>query len=121
MTHGVFSQVGSLIVFAVISFFLANPFHQWMPNEVHMALLASAVAAFGAFAIFVLRESTGDERENEHRSFAGRVAFLAGSAALLLGIVIQSLAHTLDPWLLVALLVMLVGKTVAHFYSSLYR
>src|SRR3989344_88728 len=108
------AEMGSLAAFALIAFFLVNPFHVWMPSEAHMALLAAAVATFGAFAVFVLREHAGDEREDRHRSFAGRVAFLSGSAVLLLGIVLQSIAHTLDPWLVTALLVMLLGKTLAH-------
>lgn len=111
----------SAALFIVLAFFLVNPMEVWMPSSAHMAVLAAAVAAFGIFAVFVLRETTGDERENEHRSFAGRVAFLAGAGTLLLGVVLQTFAHTLDPWLVAALAVMVVAKVVAHVYSEKYR
>jgi uncharacterized membrane protein YgdD (TMEM256/DUF423 family) len=92
-----------------------------MPNMAHMAMLAAAIVAFGAFAAFVLREGIGDERENVHRMFAGRVAFLAGSGILLFAIIFQSLKESLDPWLVVGLLVMILAKVGARLYSSRYR
>ena len=97
---------------------LANPMHLWMPDMAHMAMLGGAVVIFGIFAAFVLRESAADEREGTHRMFAGRAAFLAGTASLLLGIVYESYYDTLDTWLVAVLVIMVVTKIAARLYSD---
>ncbi|RJR14007.1 hypothetical protein C4585_00855 [Candidatus Parcubacteria bacterium] len=111
-------SAGLLVVAAVC---LANPFNIWMPDMTHMALLAGAVALFGVFSVFVLMEQPGDEREDQHRHSAGRAAFLVGGAILIIGIIVQTFAHALDPWLVWALLGMVVAKSVARLYSTYYQ
>ena len=73
---------------------------------------------FGLFASFVLKERAGDEREGQHRTLAGRNAFLAGSFIILLGIAFQSYIHTVDPWLVGALVVMIVVKIGTRQWSD---
>jgi hypothetical protein len=107
----------SLVATAVL---LLNPFHFWMPDMVVMGMLAFAIALFGALAVFVLREKPIDERDEAHRSLAGRYAFLSGSGVLVLGIVVQGYAHAVDPWLVVALMVMAVTKIAARSWSDIH-
>ncbi|PIR83980.1 hypothetical protein COU18_01060 [Candidatus Kaiserbacteria bacterium CG10_big_fil_rev_8_21_14_0_10_51_14] len=116
-----YPEIVSAIVLTVVAVLLVNPFHLWMPNMAHMAILAAVVVAFGVFAVFVLRERVGDEREDVHRMFAGRVAYLSGALVLIVAIVVESIAGSLDPWLVVALLAMVIGKVGAHIYSARYR
>ena len=111
-------SAGVLLLSAVL---LVNPLQLWMPTMLHMIMLAVVVAAFGVLAVFVVFERVVDERDDAHRSFAGRDAFLVGSAILLMGIVVQTFAHTLDPWLVVALLGMVVAKIGARMWSSSNR
>lgn len=89
-----------------IAILLLNPFHFWMPDMMVMAMLAVALVLFGIFASFILREDKVDERDNVHRTLAGRNAFLAGSSILMIGIVIQGYSHAVDPWLVIALIVL---------------
>jgi hypothetical protein len=105
----------SLIAIAIL---LLNPFHFWMPDMMVMGMLAITLGLFGIFATFILREGVVDEREGQHRTLAGRNAFLAGSGVLTLGIVIQGYAHTVDPWLVVALIVMIVVKIGTRIWSD---
>ena len=79
-------EIFSALVFCAIAVLLLNPMDFWMPSMAHMTVLAVGAAAFGAFAIFVLRERAEDERDEVHRALAGRAAFLAGSGVLILGI-----------------------------------
>jgi hypothetical protein len=95
---------------------ILNPMHFWMPTMMHMAVLAAVVIAFGVFATYVLREASGDERENTHRMLASRAAYLTGGAVLLVAIIMQSLAESLDPWLVAALLAMILAKIIARVY-----
>ena len=83
-----------------------------------MGILAILLVLFGIFASFILKEKAFDERDDVNRSLAGRNAFLAGSAILMLGIVIQGYSHKIDPWLVVALIVMIVIKIVTRFWSD---
>ncbi len=111
-------EIISGILLVIFGFLLTDPVGSYMPSGVAMTGLALAVLAFGTFVSFVLRERPRDEREEIHRGFAGRVGFLAGAGILMLGIVLQSLAHTLDPWLVYALIAMVVGKIVALLWSG---
>jgi hypothetical protein len=52
---------------------------------------------------------------------AGRIAFLAGSAILLLGIVVQTYFHALDPWLVAALAAMVIAKMVGNAYARMKK
>ncbi len=101
-----------------IAVLLLNPFHFWMPDMMVIGMLAGALVLFGVFASFILREDSRDERDNYHRTLAGRNAFLAGSAVLIMGIVVEGYAHAVDPWLVVALIVMVVVKIVTRIWTD---
>lgn len=101
-----------------IAVLLLNPFHFWMPDMMVIGMLAGALVLFGVFASFILREDSHDERDDYHRTLAGRNAFLAGSAVLIMGIVVQGYSHAVDPWLVVALTVMVVVKIATRIWSD---
>jgi len=105
----------TLIVLAVL---LLNPFHFWMPDMMVMGMLVALLVIFGIFASFILKEKVFDERDDVNRSLAGRNAFLAGSAILMLGIVIQGYSHKVDSWLVVALIVMIIVKITTRLWSD---
>ncbi|OGI92485.1 hypothetical protein A2933_01080 [Candidatus Nomurabacteria bacterium RIFCSPLOWO2_01_FULL_46_18] len=105
----------TLVVLAVL---LLNPFNFWMPDMMVMGMLAILLVLFGIFASFILKEKVFDERDNVNRSLAGRNAFLAGSAILMLGIVIQGYSHRVDSWLVIALVVMIIVKISTRFWSD---
>ena len=97
---------------------LLNPFHFWMPDMMVTGILIMILLAFSIFAAFVLNEKAGDEREGIHRLIAGRSAFLIGSAILMLGIVVQAPSHTVDVWIVLALVAMIIVKIVSRNYSD---
>ena len=102
----------------VIAILLLNPFHFWMPDMMVMGMLAIALVLFGIFASFILREKTSDERDAFHRTLAGRNAFLAGSGVLMLGIIVQGYTHSVDPYLVIALIVMIEVKIGTRIWSD---
>lgn len=106
------------VALIAIAILLLNPFHFWMPDMMVMCMLAIALGLFGTFASFILRENVVDERDGVHRTLAGRNAFLAGSGVLTLGIVVQGYGHAVDPWLVVALIVMVVVKMATRVWSD---
>ncbi len=101
-----------------LTIFLLNPWHFWMPDMMMIGGLISLFLAFAIFSGFVLREKVYDERDRMHQALAGRFAFLAGTAVLLLGIMSQGLDHAVDPWLVGALAAMLIAKIVTRWWSD---
>jgi hypothetical protein len=106
------------LILIVIAVLLLNPFSFWMPDILVLCMLAIALALFGIFASFILREKSIDEREELHKSLAGRNAFLVGSGILMLGIVFQGYNHTVDPWLVIALIAMIIAKFLTRIWSD---
>jgi hypothetical protein len=95
---------------------LLEPFG-FMPPMAAMTVLALVVAAFAAFSIFLWREKGADEREEAHIHKADRIGFISGALVLVAAIVAESLAHMLSPWLVAALMAMLVAKAFALVYE----
>lgn len=102
----------------VLLFIIFNPWNLFMPGYAVMSLLIGAIVLYIFFATFLWREHHGDEREQFHRLFADRIAYLAGSALLLIGIIVGELQHALDPWLIYALALMVVAKIAALLYGK---
>jgi hypothetical protein len=117
--NSIFEIVIALILIAIVVLIL-NPFNFWMPTMVHTMMLIIVFIVFGLFAAFILREKVQDERESAHRMNAGRLAFLSGSAILVIGIIFQDVKGTVDGWLIAALVVMVLTKIIARLYSD-YR
>lgn len=117
MKNNIIEVLVTLLLIA-IAVLLLNPFHFWMPDMLVMCMLAFALALFGVFASFIIREKMADERDNVHRALAGRNAFLAGSALLMLGIVIQGYTHAVDAWLVITLVAMILVKLATRIWSD---
>jgi len=106
------------ICIIVIAVLLLNPFEFWMPNLLVMCMLATILGLFGLFAGLILREGSKDERDDIHKGLAGRNAFLVGSVILVLGIVVQGYDHKVDPWIVLALISMIVAKVVTRIWTD---
>ena len=101
---------------------VANPFDFWMPDMFAMAITLCLLIVFALFAAIMWRETPKDEREGFHIMFAGRIAYLAGAATVLLGIIYQSfVSHVIDPWLVLTLGVMVVAKAGGLMYGRRHR
>ncbi len=106
------------LVLVVLTVLLLNPLHFWMPNMMHMMMLALTLVVFAFFAVFILREKVLDERDAAHRMLSGRVAFITGSTLLTIGIVVQSLQDAVDVWLVIVLVTMVLSKLITRVYSD---
>lgn len=107
------------VLFLVVLVFCANPNGTlWMPSMGEELLVAVLAVVFAVYAVFFLREKSADEREDMHRLFAGRVAFLVGSGVLTCGVAYQSYHHALDPWLALALGGMILSKVLARIWQE---
>ncbi len=108
----------SLALIALLVLFL-NPFGFWMPNALLIMMIVGLIVVFALFAGFIWRENTKDEREVLHRFMAGRIAYLVGVGGLIIGIIVQSLWHDLDPWLVYILGTMIFAKIIGRMYGKI--
>jgi putative flippase GtrA len=89
-----------------------------MPPTVVMLAVVALILVFGLFSIYVWKERKGDERETYLKILSGHFAFLTGSFILVLAIAYQELNHILDPWLVYALIGMIIAKIISQYLSN---
>jgi len=90
----------------------------WMLDMRTILILAGAVVVFGVFAVFVWKESGGDEREAFIRAYAARWAFLVTGAVLLIGIMSETLTNYMpSPWLGLAFMALIASKIIGQAYG----
>ena len=103
----------------VITFFLlalADFIPFWMPMMGEMVALVLVTVLLLIWAGLIVSESASDEREVNIKSQSGRVAYVAGLLVLLVALITEGLAHSIDPWIPVVLAVMVSTKLLARLY-----
>jgi uncharacterized membrane protein YgdD (TMEM256/DUF423 family) len=119
MKNNIFAKETTIAITLIILLILfLNPFDLLMPPPFLSMLILFLIAVFGIFAAVIWKEHARDEREHFHRMLAGRYAYLAGSSILVIGIILQSLQHHVDPWLIFALVGMILVKLFGLSYSQ---
>ena len=118
MKNNFVKEVTIALILIVLTILLLNPFHFWMPEMMVMVMLVLTFVVFALYAIFIMQEKAQDEREIAHRMLSGRVAFLTGSTLLTVGILVQALSHSVDAWLVITLVAMVLSKIVARIYGD---
>jgi hypothetical protein len=106
--------LGTVVVFFLLVLADLVPF--WMPMMGEMVTLAVVTVALVLFLAFVITEAAIDEREVILAMRSGQVAYVAGILALLCALVMQVMAHAVDPFVPVALAVMVGSKVAARWY-----
>lgn len=106
------------VILIILLILLLNPFNFWMPTAMHMMMIVGLAVFIIIFAGYVWKEKSHDERESLHRNIAARYGYLAGIGILSVGVIIQSMQHTLDIWLIVSLTVMILAKIIGVIYSN---
>jgi len=109
-------QITVALVLAFFLMALADFIPFWMPMMGEMVALAIVVVLLLIWVGFVMQEDAQDEREVLLKMKAGRVAYLSGLGVMIVGLVLQSLGNHVDPWLAVALAIMVLSKLFARLY-----
>jgi len=99
-------------------FVFANPMAFTMPSQMHAIMEPSLIFLFVIFTAVIWKERRGDEREALHKYIAARFAYFAGVSVLILAILLQSLHHSLDSWLVITVAVMLLAKIFGLIYGN---
>ena len=109
------------LALVVLLVFLINPFDAWMADMTLMVCLTVVAVLVVVFAAFVLREDASDEREIQHRMYAGRAAYLSGIGILTIALLFQGLRHNIDAWIAIALGGMVLAKLGARWYTDRFK
>lgn len=108
--------ISTIAIVAIVILFL-NPTGLTMPESTLSMLILGLIVAFLAFAALIWKEKSADEREQLHVFQSGRISFLIGTSILVIAIVSQVFTHEVDPWLVIALSVMVLSKLLMRVYS----
>lgn len=110
-----------VVVAGVLTFFLlalADLIPFWMPMMGEMIALLVVSLLMLAWVGFVMKEVAHDEREVLLKMKSGRIAYLSGLGVLMLALIAQGLQHTIDPWIAIALAVMVLTKLLIRIYEE---
>lgn len=118
MKNNYFIEILIPIILISLLILLFDPFMVLIPSSVQMLIIALVLIVFICFSLFIWKEKSTDEREILHRNIASRFAYLTSASVLTLGVLIQSINHALDPWLLSALIIMILAKIIGLIYSQ---
>ncbi len=113
----IIETISATLILGIAVLFL-NPSHLTMPDTMVSMLIVVLIVSFLVFAAFLFREKSSDEREAVHILTAGRISYLVGVSALVMGIIIQTLKHDIDSWLVIALCAMVFSKILSRIYSQ---
>ena len=105
------------IIVSILLVLLLDPLG-FMPPMYFMLVLAVVAISLGIIFVLAFKEQPRDEREERHTHFADRFAYLSGSIVLLVGLAVQGFHHGIDPWLVGALVVMILFKSFALVFKN---
>lgn len=118
MKNKYIKEISIVLILSALLVGLINPYDTYMLSMLGNIILGSVFVLFALFASLFLREKAEDERDEKHRSLAGRVAFLVGSVVILIGITVQVRSGDVDSWLVLTLVSMIFAKIVTRIYSE---
>ena len=113
---GVLGEVGMSIILVLILLSFLKFSALTMPMNISVLAIALLIVLFLAYASTIWKEHAQDEREEHHRLLAGRFGYLMGAGVLVVAAVVQLAQHELDHWIVVALVSMILSKTIARLY-----
>lgn len=119
MSNNLAASIFLVVSIMGLAVFSWNPFNIFMSDATAMAIACILLIVVAVFVAIVWREHASDEREVVHLATAGRIAFLVGVAVVTTGVVAQSFVHAVDPWLVGALVAMVLAKIGARAWSEM--
>jgi len=111
-------EIVSALAILIVGFLILDPMSFYYTNMQTASLVIILLIAYVAFQIFIWKAKPQDEREDQLLYRANANAYLFGTAVLVIGLVYQAFSHSVDVWLLIALLVMIISRMASCFYKE---
>lgn len=118
MKNNNLSEILISIILVILLTLLLDPLGFVMATSLQMMVILFILIIFIAFSVFVWKEKPKDEREELHNHVTSRFAYLSGITILVVALIYQSLTYTLDPWIIIALIVMILAKVIGSIYTK---
>lgn len=109
-------DIALILILGIVVLVAILPDSALMPSSLQMIVIGLTIAFISAFLVLFWREKPGDEREALNQATASRLAYIAGSAVLILSLIIETLDHSLSPAIPIAILAMIATKVFAQKY-----
>ncbi len=107
-------MIGVVLAFFLLTLADLVPF--WMPMMGEMVALLVVVVLMLVWVGFIMQEKAKDEREVLLKMKSGRMAYLSGLGVLTIALIVQGMAHDIDPWVAGALAAMVVSKLLTRLF-----
>lgn len=115
-SHTPLLEIISAVIIGILLLFISNPFKMSMREEVYMASLSLFGIFILASAIFFLKLKVKDERDYLNKMIASRISFIITYVLLSLAVIVQSLSHSLDPWIIYISFTMIFAQLAVLIY-----
>ena len=109
-------HVGVAVTLTFFLLALADFLPFWMPMMGELVACVLVTLLLIVWTGFVMKEDAQDERELYLQMRAGRVAYLSGLGFLTIALIVQVFFQTVDPWIAMALAVMVLAKLFTRLY-----
>lgn len=107
------------VLVSLLALAFVDPLMVLMPSSLPYILVTALFIATLSYSLLIWKENAQDEREDMHRAFSGRVAYIVGVCTLVLSIIYQVLVvHDVDILLVSVLISMTFAKYFAHKFIS---
>ena len=118
MKNNFIAEIIIATILIILLILLLDPLGFVMATSMQMMVTAIILIIFISFSAFVWKEKPKDEREVLHNHISSRFAYLSGASILVIAIIYQSFTYTLDPWIVIALIVMILAKIIGSIYTK---
>ncbi len=108
----------SIIVIGALLCILLDTLRTQMNHMMYMTFQFTSLAGILALVGLFVFEENGDERIELHKKIASRFGYIAGLLTASIGLVFQSISHSIDPWLLGVVIIMITAKLLGRLYST---
>jgi hypothetical protein len=107
-------------ILAGLLLILIKPFDMEIPPDAFDFFVFLAICVHFLKVYVIWNAAPQDERELQHKFQSSWIAYLAVSTTLITGIGVQGFTtHTVDPWLLLALAMLFIGKVSSRLYLEI--
>jgi apolipoprotein N-acyltransferase len=121
MKSTILNEITLSIILIILTILFLDPFMVLMPSSLIYMLVGGMAIIFSVFAGLVWRERAEDERDELHNMFAGRTGYVMGAGVLVVGIIWQTIFAHPDPWLMTALIGLVLGKLTGLYYARRWQ
>ncbi len=100
-------------------FLFINPMQWNIASDMFNVFAVSSFLVFFLFAFFICHRKENDERDEYVLLIGERAGFITACAVLLAGLIYQAKTGTVDEWMAITFILMVIAKILGMIYAKL--